>query len=107
MSCSKGETVFVYDSLSNVLSSLMERQLSLVYKTKDNNPIKVIVKCSQNQVGGRDCGLFAIANAAAVAMGVDPATIWFYQKKMRQHLEQCLQNKVLTMFPHKKKAASL
>ena len=59
MPCSKGETVFVDDSLSNVLSSLMERQLSLVYKTKDNNPIKVIVKCSQNQVGGRDCGLFA------------------------------------------------
>ena len=44
----------------------------------------------QQQMGGSDCGLFAIANAAAVCNGKDPGTLVYNQKQMREHLRKCL-----------------
>ena len=41
------------------------------------------------QVGSYDCGLYAIAYAAALAYGHDPGTHQYCQVKMRPHLQKC------------------
>ena len=51
------------------------------------------------QLGINDCGLYAIANAAALCFGKDPATLYFNQSLMRLHLVQCLEQKRITHFP--------
>ena len=56
--------------------------------------IEVTVKRCQKQIGGNDCGLFALANAVALLKGVDPATVKLQQPK------ECLEKQLLTMFPH-------
>ena len=48
------------------------------------------------QYGSADCGLFAIAFATAIALGISPEYIHFQQGEMRQHLLTCLSN---GMFP--------
>ena len=47
----------------------------------------------QQQVGGPDCGLFAIAFAMAFVNGQDPAALPFDQGVVRKHLRLCLQRK--------------
>ena len=51
------------------------------------------------QLGEHECGLYAIANAAALCFGKDPATLHFKQPLMRVHLVQCLEQKRITHFP--------
>ena len=41
-----------------------------------------MIEC-RKQVRGKDCGLFAIANATAIAHDVDPTSIEFDQDAMR------------------------
>ena len=53
------------------------------------------------QSGGSDCGLFAIANAIAVAFGRLPHTLHYDQMRMRGHLYRCLKKGRMTLFPHK------
>ena len=53
----------------------------------------------QQQAGGNDCGLFAIATATAICNGVDPATQQFSQGGMRQHLLQSFSKGMLLPFP--------
>lgn len=103
MSCSFGGNVTVYDSANTTLTPPLRRQLVRVYSLLASGPdklIEVTVKRCQKQIGGNDCALFAVANAVALLRGVDPATVKFQQPKMRQHLQECLEKHVLTMFPH-------
>ena len=58
------------------------------------------IRRCRKQVGAHDCDLFAIANATALANGVDTATLKCQQANMRKHLKLCLENQKLTMFPH-------
>ena len=54
----------------------------------------------QQQQGGTDCGLFAIAYALSLASGEDPTRIKFKQEEMRQqHLIDCLQADTMVPFP--------
>ena len=46
------------------------------------------------------CGLYAIANVAAVCAGLDATTLQYEQKSMRRHLLQCLEAGFITPFPH-------
>ena len=104
MSCSLGGSLTVYDSLNTTITSHVRKQLAHVYRPLATGPddlIEVTIKRCQKQIGAHDCGLFAIANATALANGVDPATLKFQQAKMRKHLKLCLENKKLTMFPHR------
>lgn len=82
----------------------LRKQLALVYSPQAKGKdclIEVDVICCQRQVGGSDTGLFAIANALALASGINPDTVSFLQFEMRRHLHQCLQAQELSMFPHK------
>ena len=57
---------------------------------------------TQKQEGGVDCGLFAIAMTTGVAFGVDSTALMFSQTKMRDHLVECFNNGVLSLFPNDK-----
>ena len=103
ISCSFGGNVTVYDSANTTLTPPLQRQLARVYSLLASGPdklIEVTLKRCQKQIGGNDFGLFAVANAIALLRGVDPATVKFQQPKMRQHLQECREKHVLTMFPH-------
>ena len=47
-------------------------------------------------------GLFTIAFATALALGHAPEAFHFKQNSMRQHLRECLEHGVITMFPYDK-----
>ena len=51
------------------------------------------------QTNGNDCGLYAIANATALAFGRDPSKEQYIPSKLREHLIQCLENKEMRPFP--------
>ena len=61
--------------------------------------LSVDVMNVQQQEGGSDCGLFAIAFATSLVFGQCP-TLWRYtQKSMRKHLMDCLEKKDICPFP--------
>ena len=62
--------VNVYDSFYTALDETTERVLCKLFYTSTPN-IKML--SMQKQVGGRDCGLFAIAVITAIANGKDPS----------------------------------
>lgn len=76
-----------------------------VFTSLDPITIEVIknhfpdVKPFQKQVGGTDCGLFAIAVITAISYDEDPSKLHFIQEEMRSHLLNCFKNNVLTPFP--------
>ena len=45
----------------------------------------------QQQVGGKDCGLFAVAFATELANGGDPVKVQYDQCAMREHYYSCLE----------------
>ena len=53
----------------------------------------------QQQKGGSDCGLFAIANATTLCYGEDPVTFEYNQEAMRAHLLKAIELKALVQFP--------
>ena len=53
----------------------------------------------QKQVGGLDCGPFAIAIATSLAFDVPPQNRQFNQQVMRQHIVDSFQKKCMTVFP--------
>ena len=91
--CKDGD-VCVYDS---VFSTLDKETNEVVANLFPSASVKVIK--SQKQVGGTDCGLFAIATATALAYGTDPTSITFIQAAMQSHLVQCFTDRVITLFP--------
>jgi len=100
-SVSKGK-ITVYDSMLPNIAPQLSSQLLHIYGDKEDvhKPIRVTVTVCQEQIGESDCGLFAIANALALAKGILLQNIKFFQSHMRSHLHQCFQNQLLTMFPH-------
>ena len=100
-----GEEVLVYDSaLYGKLSVNLTHQLAAVYKLKartDDVSHHLVVKVPtvQRQVGGTDCGVFAIAFAYHAARGDDLSSFTFDQAKMRGHLVTCFKNGKLSPFP--------
>ena len=54
----------------------------------------------QQQKGGTDCGLFAIAFIEYIARTKkNPANVLFDQSKMRNHALKCLKNDTIEPFP--------
>ena len=51
------------------------------------------------QTNGNDCGLYAIANATALAFRLDPSKEQYIPSKLREHLIQCLEDKEMRPFP--------
>ena len=90
----------IYDSLYSFLSEKTEIQIAsiLFYQGKR---IKCNFKKFQQQTGGVDCGLFAVAAATHLCHGADPSEFTYDQPLMRRHFLKCLENKHITVFPTK------
>lgn len=99
--------VIVYESLNTSLNASLRRQIINLYKglCLDDGSLDVTVVLQQRQKGGSDCGLFSIANAVALAQGIDPCKISWLQQDMRTHLMKCFKQKKLEMFPHRVNSA--
>ena len=53
----------------------------------------------QQQIGGSDCGVFAVAYLIELLHGHDPSKSRFIQKQMRNHMLQCSQSECWKPFP--------
>ena len=98
--CKEGE-VNVLDSLFNTVPPKVKRQIAVLMRSPSRK-LKMNFLSVAQQKGASDCGLYAIANAAAVCAGLDATTFKYKQKSMRQHLLQCLEAGFITPFPHQK-----
>ena len=95
----KESEINVLDSLYNTVPLKVKRQIAILMNSKTST-LKLNFINVAKQRGGSDCGLYAIANAAAVCAGLDTTTLQYEQNGMRHHLLQCLEAGVITPFPH-------
>ena len=97
LNCPEG-TVNVFDSMYNDLDQECKSQVLSILKYKGKT-VKFHMIPVQRQVGGTECGLFAIAFAVALCLGLNPAKLIFEQSKMRTHLISCILEQTFTNFP--------
>ena len=90
----KDDEVNVYNSVYSTLDDETNEVIANLF----HSPTVLMIK-TQKQEGSKDCGLFAIAVATAIAHGADPTSLRFDQAAMRNHLVQCFKDGVMTMFP--------
>ena len=86
----------MFDCSSSSNSTNLKRQLTIILKYPSAS-LFVSVEV-QRPNGTSDCGLFAIAFAHTLCLGLDPHTINFKQNLMRAHYESCIDDKKFTMF---------
>ncbi len=72
----------------------------------DRPHMNLLVENFQRQIGGVDCGLFAIAAATSLYYGKHPSDCLFEQSQMRSHLEKCFCAGQITEFSHKLKQSN-
>lgn len=89
--------VLVYDSLFKTLDGETKKVVCSLFKSLPVGNVKVVK--SQKQRGAKDCGLFAVAFATALAHGQNPSKVKFQQDLMRSHLVTCFQEEKLVPFP--------
>ena len=62
----------------------------------NTNLLQVSTVNALKQQGGNDCGVFAIAISTCLAFGGDPTKMVICQARMRDHLLQYFEDKLLT-----------
>ena len=97
LSSMKG-VVSIYDSLQMKPTESLLRQINQLFSPDDAMPAIKEMACHK-QLGGADCGVFAIAYAVDILEGNNPEHIRYEQTKMRKHLVQCLETGKFTPFP--------
>ena len=91
----------VFESLNTGLNKTLVQQLAHLYHNICvEGQITVTVVLQQLQKGLSDCGLFCLANATALAQGVNPLNVMWDQSKMREHLAECYKNNQMNVFPN-------
>ena len=91
-------TVKVYDSIySNAGPEIQALIASLLATTRGEIIANFIDVPFQS--GCNDCGLFAIAYAVTIALGLRPEEYQFEQAGMRAHMLRCLEAQKIEMFP--------
>ena len=97
---SRVQVLYIPDSLFKSLDDETKGTIfRLFQRESDVNWTTIKVINSQKQAGVKDCGLFSIAFATAIAFGQNPAKQTFQQQSMRAHLINCFESKKITPFP--------
>ena len=96
--CTDSSSIKVYDSLGGRLSKSKKKLAADLLQSKSKT-ITVYYENVQKQLGGSDCGCFALAYAASLCSGIEPSTELYDQKAMRIHLLDAISNQKLTPFP--------
>ena len=94
---SKKNEILIFDSIFRNIDSQTTQVLGNLFGCLPTPTFGVMN--SQKQKGVKDCGLFAIAFATALAFGENPSNIKFCQESMRAHLINCLERDELIPFP--------
>ena len=98
-----GGAIRVFDSLyGGELSDDFKKQLLCLYGEKKKK-LQVQVVRVQQQQGTSDCGVYAVAYAVDIALGLDPVQVKYDQKLMRGHLRRCLSTGQFDRFPCEKR----
>ena len=92
-------TIALYDSLNYQPNSFVIAAAASLLRTKEQS-INLSLLPSSQQKNGFDCGVFAIANAAALLYNLDPSKIEFDASVIRDHFKKCLKNGKMTSFPY-------
>ena len=91
-------TVSVYDSLFQSLDAETEDIICKLFKA-DHIPLTLQMMPCQQQTGGDDCGLFAIATITTLAFNHNPSTVTYAQTEMRKHVVECFEKHHISPFP--------
>ena len=78
---------------------LVVQRIRSLYTSLDETRINMQIQPLQEQVGGTDCGLFAIAVITAIAHGKDPSQLQVKHEERRDHLLKCFKDEHITLFP--------
>ena len=99
-------SIFLFDSLGferptrYIMTPSLSIQLGLMYGKNTDQDLEVILIETQKQTNGVDCGLFAIAHLIEFCVnGALNPNAGFDTKKMRNHLQFCLESRRLSCFP--------
>ena len=92
----KAKVIHVYNS---AFSSLDQTSAATVQNLFRCNLSNISMVPTQKQLGGSDCGLFAIANATAIAFGRDPSKEVYQQSLMRNHVITCFEQQKMELLP--------
>lgn len=94
------DEVKVYDSLFQYLDQTSLKCIEKMFKQDDFSPQIKMSQC-RKQKGSKDCGVYAIAFATAIAFGQNPGRQNFKQEEMRAHLVNCFNKNQISVFPCK------
>ena len=94
---SKSSQVMVYDSVFTKLDAESRSTILRMFGLKNSSDIVMVPM--QQQSGGTDCGVFAIAVMTSLVFNDDPSEITYQQASLRSHLVKCFSSGELTTFP--------
>ncbi|CAH3041503.1 unnamed protein product, partial [Porites lobata] len=101
--CKGNNKVNLYDSLYHGISPQNEEQIASLLFVDNAEHIEVSIPPVVQQTNGTDCGVYAIAFATALCNNLDPTSLKFNRRAIRDHLWQALQCGHLSMFPFEKR----
>ncbi|CAF1606765.1 unnamed protein product [Rotaria magnacalcarata] len=93
----------VYDSLSYPKESLVKFFQDIL---PGEERVTLSFENVQQQVGGNDCGLFALCFATSLCYNEIPSSLFYDQKSLRHHYVNCIENSKIERFPSKSKRGS-
>lgn len=94
-----GSRLHVYDSFNSTkLHPRCETYIRRMYGDNYQRHTQTIFHKVQRQTNVYDCGIFAIANATSVALGLDPVMLKYEIPLMRSHVAAMLTEKILSPF---------
>ncbi|XP_033636978.1 uncharacterized protein LOC117297905 [Asterias rubens] len=98
-----GEKIIkVMDSKNMGLTRQLTHQVINLCEGDDNTGAwEVRLPRMHRQRGSSDCGVFALAYATELAFKGDPEIVVYEQKRLRQHLKDCLEAMEMSPFPKK------
>ena len=99
INCIHGE-VKVYDSLFQYLDPTSLKSIEKLFEQDNVSPQIKMSQC-RKQKGSKDCGVYSIAFATAIAFGQNPSRQNFKQEEMRAHLVNCFNKNYISVFPCK------
>ena len=89
--------VLVYDFIFKNVDRETRKNICNIFQLLPISNVKVVK--TLKQIGTKDCGLFAITYATALALGQDPSKLSFHQESMWSHFVACLEQDKLMPFP--------
>lgn len=96
--------IWYADSFRSRPGASIVQQMKKLYAKRVNSDytLDIVVLPVQRQQNGNDCGLFAVANAFAIASDINPSNLAYNVDEMRDHFKLCLETVALIQFPHGK-----